>query len=426
MDEALTRAVAYCYANSPHYRTELDALGVQPSDIRTEGDLARLPILLDKAIERKLMEQSMGEEGHPYGTHLCAPLADVVGVAATSGTTGDPTFYPFTAADIALMNELWATAFRFGGVRPGDTVLQAFGLSMFLAGIGIVRALEAMGARPIPVGAEAGSEKLINFARLTRPHAICCTPSYGEYLIEKFDMADLGIRHVFCAGEPGAGLPEVRARLEEGFGGATVTDMMGGGKGIMAVSCQAHAGMHAFGQEHWIQQIVDERTHEPLEWRDGAVGLRVLTTKSWRAAPWLRATIGDVIEVYDSPCECGLASPRYKVVGRADDMLIVKGVKLYPAAVRNLVQEFVPDLTGHFRIVLDAPPPKVEPPLRMRVELADGASPDVVDRFVRRMHSAFSVTPSVEPVPSGSLTRATHKQSLIEIVGGTANRAANG
>src|SRR5690606_1599871 len=145
---------------------------------------------------------------------------------------------------IALADELWQRAFRFGGVGPGDTVLHAFGLSMFLAGIPVVRALERMGARPIPVGAEAGAEKLVKLARLLRPTVICCTPSYAEYLAANYPMDSLGIKKIFCAGEPGAGLPELRSRIEAGFGGASVYDMMGGGKGIMNVSCRAHAGMH--------------------------------------------------------------------------------------------------------------------------------------------------------------------------------------
>jgi phenylacetate-CoA ligase len=410
----LDLSAAYCYERSSYYRSRLDALGVSPGDLRTPDDIAQIPVLIDKERERESMLASLDTEGHPYGMHLCAPLESVVSVASTSGTTGDPTFYPFTREDIALQDRLWALGFASAGLEPGDTVLHAFGLSMFLAGVPVVRALERMGARPIPVGAEAGSEKLEKLVRLTRPKGLCCTPSYAEYLREKYDVSSWGIELIFCAGEPGASLPEVRARIENAFG-ATVTDMMGGGKGVMSVSCRANSGLHALGQEHWIQQIVDPDTGQTLPWQDGQIGLRVITTFSWHAAPWLRAAPGDICEVFDSPCACGLSTQRYKVVGRADDMLIIKGVKLYPAAVRNLLVEFSPRLTGHFRIDLDAPGPRVVPPLKMRVEVASQDDMGVIDELVSRMHGRFGVTPEIHPVPSGQLPRESHKQQFIEI-----------
>ena len=418
LTERLVRSARHCYDGSEHYRRALDELGVSPEEIRTLADLDALPILLDKAGEIALRERSMAEAGHPFGEHLCVPLDEVVGVSSTSGTTGDPTYYAFTREDIEITDELWARGFRLGGVRPGDTVMHAFGLSMFLAGVPVVRALERMGARPVPVGAEAGSEKLLKIARQMKPVAICCTPSYGEYLAGKEDLTDLGIRHIFCAGEPGAGLPEVRARLSAGFGGATVTDMLGGVHGVMNVSCAAHAGMHMLAQDHSVQQLVDPDTGKAIELTDGAIGVRVKTTLDWRAQPQLRASVGDVYEVLTARCECGLEVPRARVIGRTDDMLIIKGVKLYPAAVQNLVFEMRPQLTGHFRIVLEAPGPKVQPPLRMRVEVAgESGTQDSVAELAQRMHSRFSVTPDIEAVPAGSLPRTAHKVKLIEIDG---------
>jgi phenylacetate-CoA ligase len=355
------------------------------------------------------------EVGHRLGAPGGAPLDEVTGVASTSGTTGDPAYYAFTAQDIAVTDEAWARGFHQAGVRPGDPVLQAFGMSMFLAGVPVVRALERMGARPVPVGAEAGSDKLIRIARHMRPAAICCTPSYGLYLTEKADLTELGIRHVICAGEPGAGLPEIAARLSDGFGGATVTDVLGGVHGTMNVSCSAHAGMHMLSQDHVVQQLVDADTHENVELVDGAVGVRLKTTLSWHAQPQLRASVGDLYEVLTSPCSCGLTSPRTRVIGRTDDMLIIKGVKLYPAAVQNLIHELRPRLTGQFRIVLPQPGPRVEPPLRLEVEVQEGVGEGIGAELAARMHSRFSVTPTVRTIAEGTLPRTTHKAKLIHI-----------
>lgn len=415
--ERISWSVHHCYNGSEHYRLRLDSLGVQPAEIRTLADLDDLPILLDKEAEIALRERSLANSGHPFGEHLCVPLADVIGVASTSGTTGDPTYYAFTQRDILVTDDLWARAARMAGIRPGDTVLHAFGLSMFLAGVPLVRALERMGARPIPVGAEVGSEKLIRIARQMRPAAICCTPSYGEYLSAKGDMVDIGIRQILCAGEPGAGLPEVRARLSAGFGGAGVTDVLGGVHGVMNASCSANAGMHLLGQDHSVQQLIDPDTGRAIALTDGAIGVRVKTTLGWEAQPQLRASVGDVYEILTGPCECGLDTPRARVIGRTDDMLIIKGVKLYPAAVQNLIFELRPRLTGQFRIVLDAPGPKVEPPLHLKVEVSGEDRGDAIADLARRMHSRFSVTPKVEAVPEGSLPRTTHKAKLIEVTG---------
>jgi phenylacetate-CoA ligase len=415
--EAIVRALRYAYDRSQHYRRRFEDVGAVPEDIRSDDDLARLPIMLDKATERELVEQSRQRDGHPFGEHLCAPVAEVVGVCTTSGTTGEPTFYPFTGNDISVMDALWAEAFRFGGVRPGDTVLHAFGLSMFLAGVPVVRALERMGARPVPVGAEAGSEKLMRLARLLPPSALCCTPSYAEHLIDRYDTESLGIKRVFCAGEPGAGLPEVRNRISDGFGGAEVIDMMGGGKGMMAVSCPANSGMHVLAPERSAVHLADVSTGERLEIRDGAVGVRVMTTLSWEAAPWVRATIGDVTEMFVSRCGCGREGMRFRVVGRVDDMLIVKGVKVYPAAVQDLVEGMAPRLTGQFQIRLDGPPPKVEPPLRIAVEVAEDTGPEALDELAALMHSRLSVRPELIPLAPGTLPRSTHKSQRIAIAG---------
>jgi phenylacetate-CoA ligase len=171
-DERVRETVARCWDGSAFYRGRLRAAGVEPGDIGSVADLERLPVLLGKDDERELQERSRIELGHPFGEHLCASLDEVVGVASTSGTTGTPTFYAFTRQDVAATDELWGRAFRFAGVRPGDTVLHGFGLSMFLAGVPVVRALERMGARPVPVGAEAGSERILRIAELVRDHPL--------------------------------------------------------------------------------------------------------------------------------------------------------------------------------------------------------------------------------------------------------------
>jgi phenylacetate-CoA ligase len=423
----LQRQIAHCLRSS-YYQRKFEEHGIDPSKIRSLDDLRQLPILATPDQHRHAQEESREREGHPFGTLLAARPDEIVFVASTSGTTGEPTFYPFTQRDMDITDELWIRAFRFIGIRPGDIVLQAFGLSMYLAGIPVVRALQKMGAAPIPVGAEAGTEKLLRMARIVKPRVLCCTPSYAEYLIEKvpevlggLSARDLGVEVIMCAGEPGAGLPEVRAKLEDGWG-ARIHDVLGGAHGIIMASAATsdYHGMYVLANDYSVStDLVDPETKEPIDMVDGAIGERVKTALEWGGSPPLRYSVGDVYQVFTERIPGLPALPRIKVIGRVDDLLIVKGVKVYPAAVVDLVNGFVPETTGEVRIVLSGPPPKVEPPLRLRIEHREGldeaGQQQLAERITATMHDRLTVRPTVELVAPGSLSRSTHKKKLIEI-----------
>lgn len=425
-DELARATVATCHARSPHYRERLREAGVEPGDITGVADLERLPILLDKNDERELQERSRAEDGHPFGNHLCVDPAEVVAVASTSGTTGTPTFYAFTAEDVAVTDELWGRALAQAGVGRGTVVLHGFGLSMFLAGYPLARAVERHGAQIVPVGAEAGTAKLLDVAALVRPEVLLCTPSYASYLLEQHGeaVAALELRAIVCAGEPGAGLPEVRERIERGTG-ATVHDVLGGAHGIVNASDGAHPydGMTVLGDDCSVQQLVDPESKQPVPVPDDgrpAYGERVKTTLRWRAQPQLRTSVGDVYEMRRVVAGDGTPVTRIRVIGRTDDLLIVKGVKLYPNAARDVVASFAPRVTGELRIVLRGKPPRVEPPLRLRVERGSDARAGDDAALARdiagAMHDRLSVRPEVEIVDAGTFERTAHKAKLIEIV----------
>lgn len=422
----LRRQVEHCL-KSPLYRQRFEEVGVDPRTITSLEALREVPILLTPDLHRRSQERSAAEDGHPFGTILAARPDEIVSVQSTSGTTGNPTFYPFTRRDVDITDTLWIRAFRLMGIRPGDVVLHGFGLSMYLAGFPVVRALERMGATPIPVGAEAGAEKLLRMAQTVRPRVLCCTPSYAEYLIERapevigMSARDLGVEVIFCAGEPGAGLPEVRQKLQDGWG-ARIHDVLGGAHGIMMVSpaTDDYPGMLVLGDDYSVStDLVDPDTKAPIDMVDGAIGERVKTALEWGGAPPLRYSVGDVYQVFTEPLPGLPPLPRIKVIGRVDDLLIIKGVKLYPAAVNDLVNGFVPDTTGEMRIVLDGPPPKVQPPLRLRIEHREGLDAagrdDLAARISRAMHDRLTVRPEIELVPAGTLPRSSHKKALIEI-----------
>ena len=424
-DALVRETVAQCSQRSAFYRQKLSEAGAEPGDIKGVEDLQRLPILLAKDDERELQERSREELGHPFGEHLCVDPGEVVAVASTSGTTGVPTFYAFTKEDVAVTDELWGRALTLAGVTPGTVVMHGFGLSMFLAGYPLLRAVERHGAQILPVGAEAGSKRMLDIAQLTRPQALLCTPSYATYLVEQApdQMLSLGLRSIICAGEPGAGLPELRSRIEEATG-ATVYDMLGGAHGIMNASDGAwpYDGMTVLGDDCSVQQLWDSDTGQPVPIpEDGtpAYGVRVKTTLRWRAQPQLRSSVGDVYEMRRVQAQDGTLGTRIKVIGRTDDLLIVKGVKLYPAAARDLIAGFAPRVSGELRLLVNGKPPRVEPPLRLRVERGEGCREDGDEALARdiaaAMHQRMSVRPEVEIVDCGSIERTSHKTKLIEI-----------
>lgn len=425
--EKLKKQMEYIYRSSEFYRNKFDDFGIRPEDVRSIDEFRKLPIFISSKEEhRASQDESLRTLGHPFGTFLCAPLENVIGVSATSGTSGLPTFYGFTRHDIEVTNEVLARGFWRAGVRPGQAVVHAFGLSMWVAGIPVVRALEAMGARVIPVGAEAGTERLLQFIDQTKPTTLVCTPSYAEYLIERSpsvimkDVKELGIRRIICAGEPGAGLPEVRKKIREAYG-AAIFDSAGVPYGIFNISCDSekYHGMHVVCEDfHLMYDIVDPESKEPIEWKDGAMGERISTSLEWEAAPPFRYAMGDIVQIFTEECECGLKGFRIRFAGRLDDMLIIKGINVFPSAIRNIVNSFVPRVTGAFKITLDTPPPRVIPPLKMKVEHGQEVNENDMHglklEIEEKMSNLLRFRPSVQLVRPDSLERTSGKVKLFE------------
>jgi len=212
---------------------------------------------------------------------------------------------------------------------------------------------------------------------MLHPKAIIATPSFGQYLIEEAPKLtgkpahELGLHWFFCAGEPGGGMPEVRRALADGFG-AKIFDHTGGGHAFHGISRdeppEQYSGMYLVSEDHCILEIVDPQTKASIPLNDGASGEMVFTFIDWEGGPFLRYALGDIIQVWTSPCVSGWPGLRFKIMGRADDMLIVKGANVYPQAIQNLVVSFQPRVTGHFRIRLPKAGPLVQPPLRLAIE----------------------------------------------------------
>lgn len=421
----LKRQLQYDYDKSPYYKEKFKEVGLTPRDIRSFEDFQQIPIMT-KNEHRKTQQESVERFGHPYGLTMCAPIEKIVRINSTSGTTGVPTLYTLTKHDVGVLNEMHARKYWRAGLRPGHIVLQALSLSMFTGGLPLSDGLQAMGLCCVPVGIEGGTKRIIKFLELTKPQVLITTPSFGEYLIEKApsllgkEARDLGIRWFFCAGEPGGGIPEIRRRLREGFG-ARVFDHTGGGHAFHGICCgeEEYRGMHFVSPDHCILEIVNPETKKPIEMVDGVMGEMVFTFIGWEGGPFLRYALGDILQVFTKPCSCGFPGKRFKILGRADDMLIVKGVNIYPAAIKNAVASFLPRTTGNLRILLDQPGPLVKPPLKLLVEHGEGMQDEGKEALrgdlTRYMKENIRVNPEIQLVPSGTIPREMGKTKLIEI-----------
>ncbi len=426
----LRSQLAYCFAN-PYYGARMRQAGIAAArEVDTISAFRALPAFMTKADHRASQAESRERKGHPFGMHLCAKLEDVIHVAGTSGTTGLPTFYLFTQQDLdnayVTLHRLW----RAAGIRRGDTVLHLFGLSIWVAGITMMQSLEVYGARPIPLGAEAGVTKALQYLETCRPRVVMATPSMLRLLIERArsdlgrDACGFGVEVIVAGGEPGLAIPEVRQALMDGFG-APIFDMAAGAWHNAALECggPAHQGLHYHAEDLCFRyDLVDPETRAPLPLVDGAVGEAIHTALQYEAAPALRYATGDVMQLHLGECpHCGLFGARYAFVGRADDLLNVAGVKIYPAAVQEVVSGFAPALSGSMEIMLNRAPPRVVPPLRLTVEAGLAVPgddwPALRARVEQRVHEALKVRCEVTIVGTNQLQRTGLKTKLIRVLG---------
>ncbi len=422
--EGMQKRIEFLYNSAPFWKARLDEYGVKPGDLKDMADFAKMVPVFDKAqFALYAMENQLNMDKMLPGLLGEEDFNRLIMIAATSGTTGEPTPYPLTPSDMEMWAESNARMAWRCGLRPGQhRVVFAFGLSMFLAGVPGLIAMSRMGVCTIPVGAEAGTERIIHYAQYFKGNVLGCTPSLAEHMIEKAPqvmggdpISTLGINIVMCGGEPGAGLPEVRKKIEESYG----AKLFDAGAGL-GVSCDwpEYMGMHSIGDDILYYELVDPDTYEPIKMEEGAMGMAVFTPLVGSAMAGLRQTIGDVHQVFMDPCPCGRSGWRYKVLGRTDDMLKVKGVMIYPAGIDDVIAAFHPRVTGEFRIVLKEPPPRVVPPLNLKIEYGADFPKEKLDELGEEILDAMSrkikIRPAITWVEPFSLERFDHKTKFIE------------
>ena len=416
VDDASYRTqLAYLFDRSVFYRERLVAAGVDSHQAAGGlADVAQLPLTEKSEIRATCTPEN------PIGAHLCATPSEIVRIYSTSGTTGAPSYIPLTAGDL----DNWVTgssrSYAASGITAGQRIVTTYNAGPFVAGAALA-AFDRIGVCHIPVGT-GNTERLMQAVAALRPEAAVFTPSYAAYLIEwaaerNLDLRGSSVERVLVAGEPGGGEPAFRTQLEAGWG-ARVTEAMG--IGDIGVSlwgeCEERDGMHLGARGFVHAEMIDPDTGVALELEDGVTGELVLTHLQHRAAPLLRFRTRDHVLVRASPCPCGRTGPRMRCIGRTDDMLIVRGVNVFPAAVREVVSAFAPEVSGHILLRPQAPGVKQEPPLPVSVELARGTQLDdaLAEAIRDRLRNVLVVQMRVDLVEWGSLQRSEYKSKLVE------------
>lgn len=412
---AYRRQLDYLFNASVFYQRKLAAAGFKKAaDVGELADIAALPFTEKDEIRASQAEQP------PFGTHLGAPRDKIARVFSTSGTTGDPVYIPVTRADVAMWVEISSRSYFATGFRPGMTITSTYNAGPFVAGVAL-DTVASLGLCHVPVGT-GNTARLVRALQLIRPDGLLCTPSYAVYLAEH--LADrgiaadkLGLKRISVAGEPGGGDTQIRERLQSAFG-AMVCEAMGIGDVSISLwgECDAQQGMHFCGGDFVHVELIDPETEKPLPLEDGAQGELVYTALQREAAPLLRFRSRDHVVVHTGPCTCGRNTIRVRCIGRTDDLLIVRGVNVFPTAIRSIVAEFVPRVSGAIAIRPLKRGVRQEPPLPVAVELANGIEPDeaLAHALEQAIRARLVVGAKVDLVAYGSLPRSEYKTKLVD------------
>jgi phenylacetate-CoA ligase len=403
----LQTQLAYLLDHSAFYQSKLAAARVSRGDIRSLADLRRIPFTSKQELRDSLKAAPL------LGLHRAAPAHDVVQIQASSGTTGSPAYVGLTRADRDSWSEMTARGLYACGIRAHDTVLHAFSMSKgFVGGVPIYQGVERIGAVDMPIGADGGVDRLLIAARDARPQCIVGTPNFLLYLAtvapELIGMkaTELGVRRLVVGGEPGGGIPAIREGLQSHWG-AMCCEVMGGTDlgCVYWAEADDQRGMYFVGPDFILAELIHPETAEPVAWTEGATGELVYTSLQRQASPVLRFRSGDHVTVTAMGGPGGRTTPAIRCFGRTDDMLIVRGVNLFPSAVQDVVSAMKPLVGGVMRVLADFEGHTTQGNLKVLVERAAGAPADgdaaTAAQVEGRIRNALAVKADVRMVRHG-------------------------
>jgi phenylacetate-CoA ligase len=336
--------VARVYNTVPFYKKRFDEAGVKPDDIRTLNDLGKLPFTYKDNLR----------DNYPFGM-FTVPMDNVVRIHASSGTTGKPTVVGYTARDIQTWSELMARTLMAGGASKGDMIHNAYGYGLFTGGLGFHYGAEKLGASVIPISG-GNTKRQVMIMKDFAPTILTCTPSYALLIAEVaeemgIDFRDLHFKAGIFGAEPWS--EQMREEIEKKLN-LKAMDIYGLseiiGPGVSVECIEAQKGLHIF-EDHFIPEIIDPETEEVLPYN--TPGELVFTTITKEAFPVIRYRTRDMSILYPEPCRCGRTMVRMgRVRGRSDDMLIIRGVNVFPSQIESVIMEF-DGIEPHYQLVVE-------------------------------------------------------------------------
>jgi phenylacetate-CoA ligase len=407
--ERLKKIVERAYRDVPHYRARFDAAGVKPAELTSLGDLARFPFTQKNDLR----------DNYPFGM-FAVPRNQLPRIHASSGTTGKPTVVGYTKNDLENWADLMARSMVGAGVLPGDIVHNAYGYGLFTGGLGAHYGAERLGCTVVPMSG-GGTERQVSLMSDFGADVLCCTPSYALNIAEVaetmgVDLRKAPVRVGLFGAEPWS--DAMRRDLEARLGIRAIdvyglSEIMGPG-----VACECHVaqnGLHGW-EDHFLFETIDPETLQPLP--IGTTGELVITTLTKEALPMIRYRTRDITSLSTDPCACGRTHLRImRVTGRDDDMLIIRGVNVYPSQVEAVLVGF-PGLAPHYQIVLTRE--KALDAMTVEVEMAPDAALDDADRarkaqeVTHHIKSLIGVTCKVAVKSPGEVPRSQGKAVRVK------------
>lgn len=370
--EKLKKTVRHEYDNVPNYRKKMDNAGVKPEDIKTLEDITKLPFTTKEDLA----------ENYPTGL-FAKPMRDIIRIHASSGTTGKPKIAGYTQSDLDMWGECVARGLTMAGASKDSVVHVSYGYGLFTGGLGAHIGAETIGATVIPMSS-GNTQKQIMFLQDMKSDVLCCTPSYALTIAEGvkkagIDPKDLKLSAGVFGAEPWT--QGMRDKIEEGLGIRAhdiygLSEVMGPG---VSMSCAENNGMHV-QEDYFFVEIIDPDTLKPLP--DGEKGELVITTLGKEGMPLVRYRTRDICYLMREKCGCGRTTVRMsRVFGRTDDMLIIRGVNVFPSQVETVIAKFS-ELTINYKLYVGRE--NNTDTFELAVELAEGLAIDDI-KFVEEL-----------------------------------------
>ena len=408
--ERLQAKVRVVYEKVPFYRQAFKEKGVTPDDIQTLADLTKLPFTSKLDFR----------DNYPFGL-MAVPHEQVVRIHSSSGTTGKPIIAPYTQGDIDTWSEIMARTLAAGGATKDDVIQNAYGYGLFTGGLGFHYGAERLGASVIPTSG-GNTKRQILLLQDLETTVITCTPSYALILDETakdmgIDLRDTKLRLGFMGAEPWS--EQMRGDIEERLGILAIniyglTEIIGPG---VSVECPYKCGMH-IAEDHFLVEVINPETGEQLPY--GEEGELVITTLTKEAQPVIRFRTKDIVSLNPEPCDCGRTLVRMsRVTGRSDDMLIVRGVNVFPSQIESVLLA-IEGVEPHYMIVVDRQHVFKSDELEIWVEVSEEVFSDEMQKMEKleqrlreEMDSVLGISAHIKLVEPKTITRTEGKAKRV-------------